>query len=55
MICREQGIQRRLRGEDLRDFVQVCQLETRLRCLKQAIARHIVGPARRDYILSCER
>ena len=55
VICRVQGSRKGLRGEDLLDYMQVCVLETRLRCLKQAIARRIVGPARRNYIAACER
>jgi hypothetical protein len=52
-VCRTRGRQQALRGEALRDFIQVCRLESRLACLKDAIAKKIVGPARRDYLKSC--
>ncbi len=51
--CRAQGVQKGLRGEALRDSMQVCALEIRLACLKKAIAQKIVGPARRDFIRDC--
>lgn len=51
--CREKGAQQNLRGEALRDFVQVCRLEKRLACLKDAIAKHIVGPERGAFMKSC--
>ncbi|HVZ52073.1 MAG TPA: hypothetical protein VG986_08915 [Pseudolabrys sp.] len=44
----------KLRGQALVDFVQVCRLEARLTCLKDAIAKRITGPARRDYLKSCD-
>ena len=52
--CRGEGLQQKLRGQPLSDFIQVCRLETRLTCLKDAIAKKITGPARRAYINSCE-
>ena len=52
--CRAQGIEQRLRGQPLIDFVQVCRLEARIACLKDAIAKKINGPARRDYLKSCD-
>lgn len=52
--CRDQARQQRLRGEARQDFIQVCRLEGRLACLKEAIAKKIVGPARRDYLKSCD-
>ncbi|MGC1465029.1 MAG: hypothetical protein WA792_04785, partial [Pseudolabrys sp.] len=54
MKCRTQAQQKGLRGEALRDSMQVCVLETRLACLKKAIAQKIVGPARRDFVGNCD-
>jgi len=52
--CRDQGMQQKLRGQQLRDYIQVCRLETRLTCLKDAIAKNVTGPARQNYVKSCE-
>jgi hypothetical protein len=42
-----------MRGSERRDFTQVCVLEARLACLKQAIAERVQGRERRDYIRKC--
>jgi hypothetical protein len=51
--CRQEGINKNMRGADLQDYVAVCVLEARLACLKQAVAEKIRPPARRDFIRKC--
>ncbi len=51
--CREKGMQQNLRGQTLADFVAVCHLEARLACLKEAIAKKLVGPDRGAFMKSC--
>jgi hypothetical protein len=46
-------MQQNLRGQTLADFVAVCHLEARLACLKEAIAKKLVGPDRGAFMKSC--
>jgi hypothetical protein len=39
--------------QDKIDDYQVCLVQARLDCLKEAIAKKIVGSARKDYIKTC--
>jgi hypothetical protein len=40
-------------GQEQRDQMQLCMLQARLDCLKQAIDQKIVGPQRRDFLRTC--
>jgi hypothetical protein len=51
--CRDQGRSRGLRGPELKDFMQVCRLQAREKCLKQAIDQKIEGKDRREFVRSC--
>ena len=42
-----------LKGQEQRDQMQLCMMQARLDCLKQAIDQKIVGPQRRDFIDTC--
>jgi hypothetical protein len=42
-----------LKGQEQRDQMQLCMMQARLDCLKQAIDQKIVGPERRDFISTC--
>jgi len=53
MACRQQQQAQGVRGQDLRDAVQVCVEEARLDCLKQAIAAKARGPQRHSFIETC--
>jgi hypothetical protein len=39
--------------QDKIDDYQVCLVQARLDCLKEAIAKKIVGSARKDYVKTC--
>lgn len=53
MACRQQQQAQGMRGQDLRDAVQVCVVQAHLDCLKQAIAAKVRGPERRSFIDTC--
>ena len=42
-----------LRGQAKRDQMQLCMMQARLDCLKQAIDQNIVGPQRKDFLKTC--
>jgi hypothetical protein len=42
-----------LQDQDKKDQIELCVAEARLDCLKQAIAKKVVGPERRDFIKTC--
>jgi hypothetical protein len=42
-----------LKGQDQLDQMQLCMMQARLDCLKQAIDQKIVGPERRDFVRTC--
>jgi hypothetical protein len=42
-----------LQGQDKKDQIELCMAEARLDCVKQAIAKKVVGPERRDFIKTC--
>jgi hypothetical protein len=51
--CRNEARTKGMRGDERRDFTQVCVLEARLACLKDAISKRVYGRARRDHIRQC--
>ncbi len=51
--CREEGRGKGLRGWDLVDYAQICAAQARLDCIKDAVAKKIRGPGRKDYIKTC--
>jgi hypothetical protein len=51
MACRSAS--QALSGQDKKDQIQLCMVQARLDCLKQAIDQKIVGPQRRDFVKSC--
>ncbi len=51
--CRQDGMNKGMRGADMADFVTVCVAEARLGCLKQAIAQKIRLGDRRDFMNRC--
>jgi len=40
-------------GQDRQDQMQLCMVQARLDCLKQAIDQKIVGPQRKEFLVSC--
>ena len=42
-----------LKGQARKDQMQLCMMQARLDCLKQAIDQNIVGPQRKDFVKSC--
>lgn len=42
-----------MRGQERKDQMQLCMMQARLDCLKQAIDQKIVGPQRKDFVKSC--
>jgi len=42
-----------MKGQARKDQMQLCMLQARLDCLKQAIDQNIVGPQRADFVKSC--
>ena len=42
-----------LKGQDQFDQMQLCMMQARLDCLKQAIDQKIVGPERREFVRTC--
>jgi hypothetical protein len=53
LACRQEGMNKGMRGPDLQDYVVVCVAEARLACLKQAVAQKVRGAERRDFLNSC--
>lgn len=51
MICHTSA--QASQGQDRKDQMELCVAEARLDCLKQAIAKKVVGPQRRDFIKAC--
>lgn len=42
-----------MKGQEQRDQMQLCMMQARLDCLKQAIDQKIVGPQRKDFLNNC--
>ena len=42
-----------MKGQAKRDQMQLCMMQARLDCLKQAIDQNIVGPQRKDFVKTC--
>jgi hypothetical protein len=42
-----------MKGQARKDQMQICVMQARLDCLKQAIDQNIVGPQRKDFVKSC--
>ena len=42
-----------MRGQAKKDQMQLCMMQARLDCLKQAIDQNIVGPQRKDFMKNC--
>jgi hypothetical protein len=42
-----------MKGQARKDQMQICMMQARLDCLKQAIDQNIVGPQRADFVKSC--
>jgi hypothetical protein len=42
-----------MKGQARKDQMQLCMMQARLDCLKQAIDQNIVGPQRKDFVKSC--
>jgi hypothetical protein len=42
-----------MRGQAKKDQMQLCMMQARLDCLKQAIDQNIVGPQRKDFVKNC--
>jgi hypothetical protein len=42
-----------MKGQEQRDQMQLCMMQARIDCLKQAIDQKIVGPQRRDFLQTC--
>jgi hypothetical protein len=52
--CRKEARDQNLSGPDLRDHMQICIMEARLNCLKQAVAQKVRGRFRREgFIRRC--
>ena len=52
--CRKEARAQNLRGPDLRDHMQICMLEARLNCLKEAVAQKVrPGFPRRRFMRRC--
>ncbi|HZT27256.1 MAG TPA: hypothetical protein VFA57_16275 [Pseudolabrys sp.] len=51
--CRAQAQAKGLSGQELRDSVAVCVQEQRLACIKDAVAKKIVGKQRREFMQTC--
>lgn len=41
------------KGQARKDQMQLCMMQARLDCLKQAIDQNIIGPQRKDFVKSC--
>ena len=42
-----------MNGQAKKDQMQLCVMQARLDCLKQAIDQNIVGPQRKEFVRSC--
>ena len=42
-----------IKGQARKDQMQLCVMQARLDCLKQAIDQNIVGPQRKEFVKSC--
>jgi hypothetical protein len=42
-----------MKGQARKDQMQLCMMQARLDCVKQAIDQNIVGPQRKDFVKSC--
>lgn len=42
-----------LKGQEQKDQLQVCMMQARLDCLKQAIDQKLVSPQRKDFVKYC--
>jgi hypothetical protein len=42
-----------MKGQEQRDQMQLCMMQARIDCLKQAIDQKIVGPQRKDFLQTC--
>jgi hypothetical protein len=42
-----------VKGQARQDQMQLCMMQARLDCLKQAIDQNLVGPQRKDFVKSC--
>jgi hypothetical protein len=51
--CRAQGRSQGLRGQQLKDQVQLCVQAARTACLNEAIAKNLRGPDRKAFMRSC--
>jgi hypothetical protein len=51
--CRAQGQSQGLRGQQLKDQVQLCVQAARTACLNEAIAKNVRGPDRKAFMRSC--
>ena len=51
--CRAQAQAKGLTGQELRDSVAICVQEQRLACIKDAVAKKIVGKERREFMQTC--
>jgi hypothetical protein len=51
--CRAQARSQGLRGQPARDAIALCVEELRTACLKETIAKKIVGKDRKDFIHNC--
>lgn len=52
--CRKKARDQNLSGADLRDHMQICILEARLNCLKQAVDQKVrAGRPRRQFMRRC--
>ena len=48
-----QSASQAMKGQARQDQMQLCMMQARLDCLKQAIDQNIVGPQRKDFVKSC--
>ena len=53
--CRAQAQSKGLSGQAARDAVALCREELRTACLKEAIAKQIVGSERKAFVRNCSR
>jgi hypothetical protein len=51
--CRAEGEGQGLKGQKLRDHVQLCVQQARTACLNEAIAKNLRGAERKAFMRSC--
>jgi psiF repeat len=51
--CRAEGQGQGLKGQKLRDHVQLCMHQARTGCLNDAIAKNLRGAERKTFMRSC--